>query len=360
MHALPVTLRPDERRELARRLAERLGTRTAGGMGLLAREEDGRLLLEGEAGEVKVKGVQEIGARQRDVIAIGGLPDGLGIVLEVDEAAAGPPSEPPPVAVRLRFEGGPEEARARALEEAYRFAGERFAASLPKGQALLRLPPLAPLDEPEAKRRVRGRWAPLLASRLEGTPPLHLRGLALVRPQREGDSPLIVRASSDPGAPRAATPIAAFAQGLLLAHVEVDRPLDAKAVEKALAALAWDLLQETAAEPRPAPEEVALEPGPAPFATCAFALDRPLRLAGQVRAAATGHRARTAALDGRLTTPEGKPYGLFLERHLLGLPGEGFVLAATSTVAGRTSFTLGAPEAKLEKWTLRLGKALGG
>ncbi len=43
-------MRPDERRELARRLAERLGTGTTGGVSLLAREEDGRLLLAPEGG----------------------------------------------------------------------------------------------------------------------------------------------------------------------------------------------------------------------------------------------------------------------------------------------------------------------
>jgi len=367
MRTLPVTLRPDERRDLAQRLAERLGTKTAGGMALLAREEAGRLVLEGAAGDIKIKGVQEVGARQRDTIAIGGLEGGLGVVIEVDEAVPGalrdaPTTAPagldgPPAHVRLEAKTGTDEARAAALAEAFRFAGERFAASLAKGKAMLLLPPLAPLDEKEARRHVRGRWGPLEGAHLDTRPPAHLVGLAAVQPLTGAGPRLLVRPSR--AAPRAAVPIALLHDGLTLAHIEVDRALEGKAIDKALAAITWDLVQQTAAEPRPAPDPVTIAETDGPFETCALTLDRRARAQGTVRGTAAGKGARLAALDLRLETPDGKPCGIWSERHLLGLPGEGFVLMASASLTATTAVVFAAPAAKLEKWILRLGKALG-
>jgi hypothetical protein len=373
--ALPVRLKLVARRELAQRLADRLGTHSSGGLSLMAQDTPAtgasagaegvrRLALEGSAGELKVKGIQETGPQglrgiyQRDTIAIGGLPDKLGIVIDVNDVG---PTESTPMRVRLDFKEGEEAARAAAVAEAVRFAGEKFAAAMQKGTAILRALPLGPLAEADARKWVRGRWKPLPATAQIADPtPAFASFLALVEhPRKPEGEHLLVREVA--GAERAAAAIALVAPDLVLTAFEVDSGVDARALEKALAMLAWEAVQQTAADPRPTPTDYTDEPAPntGGVETLAFVLKKPAKVTGKLREASHGHGLRLAAVDLDIAGPDGATVATIVERHLYGLPGEGFCLAATSVQEGWTNVLLGLPESRHRaKWIEKLRAAL--
>lgn len=370
---LPVRLKPDERRELVSRIADRLGTKTAGGLALLANEAPDaqagvrRLILEGAAGEIKVKGVQEFGpspevgpggaARfyQRDKIGIGGFAEELGVILEVDEVGA---AEGAPARVKVAFkEGTAADQRAATLEEAYRFAGERFAAAMFKKAAEVRALPLGPATPDEVRKWIRGRWQPLYDLLLPNPPPPHLRGLAAVESptRKEGLGRLLVREAGGEG--RAAAAVAMLAPGGVAGGFEVARGFDQRIVDKALAALLWSAAKETAAEPRGASDPLEID-APQGLETPGFILAGPLKATGGVRQPQGGRGARLASLDLKLTDPAGQPLGTLVERHVYGLPEGGMAIVASANHEGRTTALVCGPPAQARRWIGTLKESL--
>lgn len=380
---LPVRLRPEERRELVQRLAERLGTKTSGGMALIANEATGpgvepgmrRLVLDGAAGDLKVKGVQESGPipvaavvgagaagaasastafYQRDKIGIGGFDDELGVIIEVDDVG---PSDAAPARVKLGFtDGTAADRRAATLEEAFRFAGERFTATMFKKAAEVRPLPLGPLSPDEVRKWIRGRWHALYDLLLPNPPPPHLRGLAVVEsPTKKDGSRMLIREVA--GAERAAVAVAVLAQGGVAGGFEVARGFDRKILDKALAALLWSVAKETASEAALKPDPVEID-APQGLETPAMVLAAPAKAKGSLREAPAGRGPRLSALDLDLTTPEGQPLGALVERHLVGLPEGGVAYLASANHEGRTTALVAGPPAQARRWLQTLKDAL--
>jgi hypothetical protein len=397
---LPVRLAPDERRDLARRLGERLGTKTTGGLSILCDAVDpagapgvvSRLKLDGNAGEVKVRGLQQVAAaprdgrfriEQRDAIGIGGLENGLALLLGVEEgwdlpAAPPDPREHPaarlPATVRVDIREGGDDVCIRAREEAFRAIGERFSPLLAKGEALLLELPLG-LPAAEARPWMRGRWEPppAVPGGAAGAP---FGRLALVADPQRSERKLLVREALAPApdkadaleqafragdalgvrlaARRAVAPLFVLPAAAFVNLRTIDRKIERRTLEKALAALAWDAAGTAPADPRPMPRKLSLL-APEAQTVCAH-LGAARRLEGEVRDFVAGAGARTAALDLGVVDAGGARLGTIHERHLVGLPEGGLAVAAayekfaTVAVAG--------PKKTAERWLDKFMRAL--
>jgi hypothetical protein len=371
MTALPIRLRPDERRDLAKRLAERLGTKTTSAMSIVTTDVPDlppgvkRYAIEGGAGDVKVKGIQEIdpadstagagAVYQRDTIGIGGLEGGAGVAIEVGELR---PSDMSPARTSLRFkEGTTQVHRTLGVNESFRFVGEKFAAGMLKKESVVKSLPLGPVKPEEQAKWLRGAWLPLEGVLVADPVPRHLESLAMIEgPGGAAGGRMIVREAA--GLDRAVALIALVAPGLLLGGFEIENGSSSKVIEKALAALAWSARGETASDPRPKP--IAWEDeGNGGLETPGFILGTPAKAVGELREASHGHGLRLAALTANLTGRDGKPLGTLVEHHLYGLPEGGFALIGSSLNEGRTGVTIAAPKAQLPRWLDKLKNALG-
>lgn len=397
---LPLRLAPDERRDLARRLGERLGTQRAGSLAILCDPIDvrgapgvlARFKIEGNAADVKVRGLQQVAYadqvfEQRDAIGVGGLAEKVALLIAVDEriaTATGEPGAPPPPAehpaarlpavVRIEVREGTEAGLARACEEAFRVVGERAAPLIAKGEvAILELPGGVPAAE--AKAWLRGRWTPPPEG-AGAAAAAALGRLALVEDPRRSERRLLVREAlaiapgkaeaferawkaGDDLAARLATQraIAPLAIIPAAAHVNLrvfERKIDRRALEKAIAALAWEAAGEAPADPRPLPKKVAFL---APDAqTAALYLGGARRLEGDVREMAPGTGPRMAAVDLGVFDAKGERQGTILERHLAGLPEGGIALAAAFERVA--TLAIAGPKKTAEKWLDRFVRAL--
>jgi hypothetical protein len=396
---LPLRFAPEERRDLARRLADRLGTGQAGGLSLVCEEVPlsateapgivARLRLEGNAGEVKVRGLQQVSGavsgdgrfriEQRDAIGIGGLPAGAGFVLFVEEGwdlAAEPPGlrDHPaarlPALVRVEIREGSEEAAARVREEAFRAAGERVFPLVLKGEvALVDLPGAS--APPDAKMWLRGRFLPPPAE----TDPVFGR-VALVEDPRRSGRALFVReclaaieekrdalerafeAGDALGirlaARRGLAPLFAVGHGTRLALRRLDRGVAPRAIDRAMAKLAWEATGGVAADPRPGARKLSLISPDAQSA--GIHVGGAARLEGSVHDFASGAGARVAGAEIGVFDARGSRRGTIVERHLSGLFGGGH--ATVATFERRTAVWLAAPEREASRWLDALLRAL--
>lgn len=393
---LPLRLAPDERRDLARRLGERLGTKTAGGLSILCDSvaPDGpgviaRFKIDGNAGDVKVRGLQQVAAtprdgklriEQRDAIAIGGLDDALALLLAVEEwyDVAGDPGDPRehpaarlPSAVRFEIHEGSDEACARARDEVFRALGERFAPLLSKGEAAILELPLG-LAAADARPLLRGRWTPPPAL---GASPHHGR-LALVDDPHRTERKLLVRealavpeekreavekafrAGDELGmrlaARRAMAPLFILPASAFLNLRTIERKIERRTLEKAVAALAWDAAGTAPADPRPMPRKVSMLALDAQ--TAGLYLGGARLLDGEVHDFVAGAGVRMGAVDLGVVDAKGTRLGTVHERHLAGLPEGGVAVAAVyekfATVA------IAGPKKTAERWLDKIMRSL--
>jgi hypothetical protein len=404
---LPIALAPEERRDFARRLAERLGTKTAGGLSVLCEPAEpptaatARYRLDGNAGEVKVRGLQQLSAaakdgrwrfEQRDAIGVGGLDGGLAILLAVEEAWDLPGDPGPvldhaaarlPATVRVEVREGGEEALARARDEAYRTIGERFFPLLTRkdaGIAELPVATLAPQFPPAAEARpwLRGRWCP--------PPPRAGAGwgrLALVLdPHRSGKTLLVREAlvAAEEGGPalerafraddrlgirlaarRAIAPLFVVEAGAVLSLRTIDRKIEKRVLEKAISALAWDAAGTAPADPRPMPRKLSALAADAQ--TIGARLGGARTLEAEIRDFPSGAGARMAAIDVAALDGRGTRVETVHERLLAGLPDGGLAVLTSVHAAERgrgdlTSIAIAGPKKTAERWLDKLMRNL--
>ena len=134
----------------------------------------------------------------------------------------------------------------------------------------------------------------------------------------------------------------------------IERKLDRRAVEKAIAALAWEATGTAPADPRPMPKKLTLAQPDGQ--TVGMYLGGARRLEGEVRELAPGSGARMAAFDLGVIDEKGIRQGTIVERHLVGLPEGGLAIAAAyerfATVA------IAGPKKSSEKWLDKFMRAL--
>jgi len=395
---IPVRLSPEERRDLAKRLAERLGTRAASSVGVFVEEvekgPDGRrVALRSETGTVRIAGEQEVRGKagvvdgalyrllQRDAIDIGGLEGGVSVRLVVDTAVdlpARPEPDPTedaaakhPFPVKVEVRGGDAALREAARDEAFRLAGERFAAGLLKGGSrVVEIPGGPAIGAPELARWLRGPWRALDALLPAG---VALGRFAQVEDPGKSGQVLVVREAFAPPddlrpvptggrallvSARAVAPVLALpakAAGLLAAARHEREGTPTRAMDKALTTFAYELSGQTPAEPRPLPRpfDVFLADAQTP----ARRLVAPRRLKGEVREAASGGGARLIAVEADVFEEgKDKPVARLVERHLIGLP-DGAV-ALLSALDRDLVVAVLAPADHARKWLERLRRAL--